>query len=445
MATHTFHAARLAGVACVPPAKSEAHRALLLAALGRGPCRLTGFTFPLCDDTQAMVNGVTALGATVMQEENALLVTPASCVSAPAEPAECDVHACAAALRMLIPAFLLFGRPVRFAMDTGLFNRPLDAFNPLMPRLGAKLTRTPAENGRRATVELSGAMSAGEYEIDGSLSSQFASGMLIALAHARGLDGAPAPATLLVKPPIVSRPYLDMTLAQMRRFGLAVEERGSGLFALSPAESAGPDTVAVAPDWSQAAVLLCVNAMGGGVILSGMRAPKDGDGTLQGDAKIVPLLQRMGLRIRGLRDGMMACCPSRAGLSPLRVDCDDIPDLAPILALTCTQAAGESVLSGVSRLRAKECDRLAATQELLTRLGANAEIAGDGDVLRVHGPARLTGGFTADARGDHRMVMLLAAAALLCGEPVTVQGVESVNKSWPGFLTTYRALGGQVT
>ncbi len=445
MATGTFHATRLAGAATVPPAKSEAHRALLLAALGRGMCRLTGFAFPLCDDTQAMVNGVTALGATVTREENALLVRPAPLGSTPAEPAECDVHACAAALRMLIPAFLLLGRPVRFTMETGLFNRPLDAFDPLIARLGAKLARTPAGNGHRATVELSGAMSAGEYEIDGSLSSQFASGLLIALAHARGADGAPDPSTLKVRPPIVSRPYLDMTLAQMKRFGLAFEERGGGLFALSPSDADGPETVAVAPDWSQAAVLLCVNAMGGGVILSGMRAPKEGDGTLQGDAKIVPLLQTMGLRIHNVKDGMMACCPSRAGLSPLRVDCSDIPDLAPILALTCTQAAGESVLTGVARLRVKECDRLSATQELLTRLGARAEIADGGDTLRVWGPAKLTGGFTADARGDHRMVMLLAAAAMLCREPVTVLGVESVNKSWPGFPAVYKALGGLMT
>ena len=193
------------------------------------------------------------------------------------------------------------------------------------------------------------------------------------------------------------------------------------------------------------AVLLCVNAMGGGVLLSGMRAPREGDGTLQGDAKIVALLREMGLRVRSLPDGLMACCPSRAGLAPLTVNCENIPDLAPILALTCTQATGESVLTGVARLRVKECDRLAATQELLTKLGARAEIGEDDDALHVFGPARLTGGFTADARGDHRMVMLLAAAALLCRKPVTVKGVESVNKSWPGFLTTYKALGGQVT
>lgn len=445
MATSTFSPARLRGVAPIPPAKSEAHRALLLAALGEGPCRLHGFPPPLCDDTQAMINGVTALGATVAQEGDDLLVAPAPPAQAAPEPVLCDVHACAAALRMLIPAFLLRGQPVRFEMEDALFARPLTAFDPLVAKLGASLVRTPSGEGRRASVTVRGRMPAGSYEIDGSLSSQFASGMLIALSHARAADGSPAPATLHVKPPIVSRPYLDMTLRQMAQFGLSTEERGGGVFALSPASKSNPADIDVSPDWSQAAVFLCANAMGHGVVLAHMGAPAEGEATLQGDSRIVQLMREMGLKVLSLPEGLLACCPSRAGLLPLHIDCGDIPDLAPILALTCTQARGVSVLTGVSRLRVKECDRLAATQSLLTRLGAKVTIGDDGDSLRIEGPTKLSGGFAADAHGDHRMVMLLATAALRCQEPVTVTGVESINKSWPGFLATYRALGGEIS
>ncbi len=445
MATCTFHPARLRGVAPIPPAKSEAHRALLLAALGEGPCRLHGFPPPLCDDTQAMINGVTALGATVTQEGDDLLVAPAPPASSEPAPVLCDVHACAAALRMLIPAFLMRGQAVRFIMEDALFARPLTAFEPLVARLGATMERAPAKVGMHASVTLRGHMPAGAYEIDGSLSSQFASGMLIALSHAMDAGGLPAPATLHVTPPIVSRPYLDMTLRQMAQFGLTVEEHGGGVFQLAPAAKPNPSDIAVSPDWSQAAVFLCANAMGHGVILSHMHAPAEGETTLQGDARIVSLVREMGLAALPLAEGLFACCPSRAGLLPLHINCGDIPDLAPILALTCTQAKGVSILTGVSRLRVKECDRLAATQALLTRLGAKVEIGEDGDSLRVQGPAKLTGGFAADAHSDHRMVMLLATAALLCSEPVTVTGVESINKSWPGFLATYVALGGKVT
>ena len=437
MSSITFHPARLHGSAVVPPAKSEAHRALLLAAVGRGECCLNGFSTPLCDDTLAMIDGVRALGAGVCVRDGALWVTPAPPPVRGAPAVECHVRACAAALRMLIPAFLVRGQAVRFRMEPGLFRRPLDAFEPLIAQAEGRMVRIPAGEDGLATVEISGFLPAGRWEVDGSRSSQFASGLLIALAHATDDAGAPAPGTLTVTGPIVSRPYLDMTLRLMERFGVSFAEREEGVFSLLPAASPSPASVDVSGDWSQAAVLLCVDAMGGGVMLPNLS--RDG---LQGDARVVEVLEQMGLRIRQIGGEWYAASPSHAGLMPARIDCSDIPDLAPILALTCTQARGQSVLTGVSRLRLKECDRLLATRELLTLLGAEAAVSPDGDTLTVRGPARLRGGFTADARGDHRMVMLLAAAALIADGPITVTGAECISKSWPGFLDTYRQLGG---
>ena len=176
MSSITFSPARLSGSAAVPPAKSEAHRALLLAALGRGECRLNGFSAPLCDDTLAMIDGVRALGGEVRLEDGALIVTPAPPPGKPvtdAPAAECHVHACAAALRMLIPAFLTRGQAVRFLMEPALFRRPLDAFEPLVRQAGGRMTRTPAGPDGLAVVEVSGFLPAGRYEVDGSRSSLF--------------------------------------------------------------------------------------------------------------------------------------------------------------------------------------------------------------------------------------------------------------------------------
>lgn len=240
-------------------------------------------------------------------------------------------------------------------MEPALFARPLDAFEPLVRQIGGNMTLTPATNDAPASVDISGAMSAGAYEIDGSQSSQFASGLLIALAHAVDAEGRPAPATLTVTRPIVSRPYLDMTLQLMKRFRVSFAERDEGVFTLTPAAESSPDDVRVAGDWSQAAVLLCTNAMGSGVMLSGLC--DDQAACLQGDARVLDVLSQMGLRLYHTRGELYAVSPSRAGLMPTRVDCSDIPDLAPILALTCTQARGKSVLTGVGRLRLKECDQ----------------------------------------------------------------------------------------
>lgn len=424
MASITFSPARLSGSALVPPAKSEAHRALLLAAFGDRECRLDGFPPPLCDDTYAMINGVTALGANVRAEGAALVVTPIP-KNRPIQPmVDCYVYACAAALRMLIPAFLARGQAVRFQMEEGLFRRPLDAFQPLMERLDSQMTCMPAVEGRKAVVEIVGRMPAGHYEIDGSRSSQFASGMLIALAHATDASGTPALSTLHVTGPIVSRPYLDMTLSLMKHFGIAVAEQSEGCFVLPPRTQKTPESASVVGDWSQAAVFLCMNAMGSDIRIENLYIATDG---LQGDAHVVDVLHAMQ------KDGRLAASV---------IDCSDIPDLAPILALVCSQADGVSTLTGVSRLRIKESDRLLATQELLDRLGVRTEVSDDSDTLRVYGPVQLKGGFEAEARSDHRLVMFLAAAALIADAPITVHGVECLHKSWPGFLDTYRQLGG---
>ena len=425
MASIVFSSARLSGSALVPPAKSEAHRALLLAALGKGDCCLNGFPPPLCDDTIAMINGVTALGAQVRQEGTQLVVTPAPAPVYGRAMVECCVHACAAALRMLIPAFLVRGQAVRFVMEQGLFKRPLDAFDPLMDKLGAKMVRIPDFRNGKAAVEITGRMPAGSYEIDGSRSSQFASGMLIALAHAADENGIPAPSHLTVTGPIVSRPYLDMTLKLMEHFHASCAETSEGHFRLEPCIQPSPAEAAVTGDWSQAAVFLCMNAMGSDISVTNLYKDENG---LQGDARVQQVLSSMQ------QNGRLT-----AGV----IDCSDIPDLAPILALTCSQADGVSTLTGVSRLRIKESDRLAATQELLEQLGVHTEVSADSDTLRVHGPVALKGGFAADARGDHRLVMFLAAAALIADAPITVHGVECISKSWPGFIQTYRQLGGK--
>lgn len=436
----TLSRARLCGSAQVPPSKSAVHRALISAALSTRPCRLMGFSFPLCDDIRATLNGITALGASVRLEENAILVTPAPAGRRSNAPtAHCHVYASASSLRMLIPVFLAKGQPVTFTLEQGLARRPLDAFDPLLARLGAVLKRLPDTADGFAALHLEGFMPAGAYQVDGSLSSQFASGMLLALTHATNENGQPAPSTLTVTGPIVSRPYLDLTLSYLREMGLEIQERQEGVFALTPSACSGASAMTMPADWSQAAVFLCVNAMGGGIMLQNMALD---DPHAQGDAGVLDILRRMGMRLYLTHGELYAVSPSHAGLMPVTIDCTSIPDLAPILALTCTQARGDCVLTGVSRLRAKECDRLAATRDLLGQLGVTTDLSDDQHVLTIHGPARLRGGFQADARGDHRMAMFVAAAALLCDQPITLIGWESVSKSWPTFWDTYRALGG---
>jgi len=401
---------------------------------------------PLCDDLQATLSGLSAIGTKVVQEGDALEVLPVSATEGRVQGmARFHANACAATLRMIIPICWALGQPARITMEDGLWNRPLEAYGPLAERVGGSLRRIPAANGLPAAVEVSGKLVPGEYVVDGSMSSQFASGLLMALSHVSG------PARLMVNKPIVSRPYLDMTLKMVELFGGKVEEEAEGIFNILPIREQNPVEITIHRDWTQAAAFICANALGAGVMLEGLSMPKEDEMSLQGDEGILAVFRRMGLSFWNTQHGLYGTNPSRTRFIPLQADCSDMPDLAPFIALICTQAQGTSVLKGLKRLAVKECDRLSATVELLTRLGGVARVSEDGDAIIVEGAtcvlgsAGLRGGITVDSRGDHRMVMLAAIAALIADLPVTVMGLECLSKSWPGFLEVYRSLGGIVS
>lgn len=419
----TFSPARLHGTASVPPSKSEAHRALLLAALGLGDCLLTGFTGELCLDTQAMIRGVTALGAQVIREGDALRVRPRA-----VQPVDqADVGACAAALRMLIPCFAAIGQSCTFSMEQQLLKRPLTAYMTMSPK-----PFSVERSGVQARV--SGSLGSGEYRIGGSQSSQFASGLLIALSSFEG-----ASSRVSVVPPIQSRPYLDLTMHMIGRFSGECREIGGGVFSVVRDSLKNPETLSIAGDFTQAAVLLCAGALSGGVLVGGLTQ----ESWLQGDCVIVSILKDMGLAAQSLSGGeIIVSSPSRARLAPVQLDLSNTPDIAPLVALMCTQARGVSTLTGLGALRHKECDRLLATKELLSALGAHIACTDD-DVLTITGGEPLAGGVTLDSKNDHRMAMLLSVAALVCQKPVTVTGAASLCKSWPDYLKVYSSLGGK--
>ena len=395
-----------------------------------------------------MINGVTALGAAVERKGNTMLVRPPGRGSADEGPegpaAVLHAHACVTALRMLIPVLWARGQSARVIVDEGLASRPLEALRPLAEQVGATMAGHPARDGEPAWVEVSGKLNAGSYRVMGSLPSQFATGLLIALAHATDEAGQPAPSRLVVTAPMVSRPYLDISLRMLREFGSNVREEQEGVFAISPAglhprPRMYPADVRMEGDWSLGAALLCANAMGSAVVIKNLREKA----SLQGDARILFLLREMGMLAYEDRGELYVTCPSRAGLLPLAADCEDVPDLVSMLALTCTQAHGQSVLYGMERIRGRKRGRIQTVIKLLRKMGGKLNLSKDGDALVIKGPTPLKGGFTADAGNDHRIMQLMAVAALIADGPVTVTGVEARGGSWPGFLDIYKDLGGK--
>ena len=375
------------------PSKSQAHRMLICAAFSDQPTTL------ICPETnrdiEATANCLTALGAGITWLSNGYRVKPIEEVPF---RASLPCQDSGSTLRFLLPIAGALGVDTVFQMTGRLPQRPLTPLWEEMERMGCTLTRPTAD-----TIRCTGRLRSGEYAINGTISSQFITGLLFALSLLSGQS------RLQVLGKLESAPYVSMTLAAMERFGISCHDYcfpGNGRFH-------SPGTVTVEGDWSNAAFFLAAQALGSPIQVGNLNPDSP-----QGDRVCARLLPE-------LKD-------------KLTISAADIPDLVPILAVTAAANQG-AVFTDIGRLRLKESDRVASVMDMLRALGGQAEA--DDTTLTVYGTG-LHGG-TVDSRNDHRIAMSAAIAATVCDSPVTILGAQCVEKSYPKFFTDYTSLGGQ--
>lgn len=384
---------KLHGTVRAIPSKSQAHRMLICAAFADAQTVLT------CPETNrdidATVQCLNALGANITRTSDGFLVEPAREIP---KEAELPCQDSGSTLRFLLPVAGALGCEATFHLTGRLPERPLSPLWEEMERMGCTLSRPTAD-----TVRCQGRLSPGEYRIDGGVSSQFLTGLLLALAL------VPGESRLTVLGKLESAPYVTMTQRAMSLFGRNTEN-----FRISGGTFRSPGALTVEGDWSNAAFFLAAQALGSDVTVENLNFDSP-----QGDRACAALLP-------GFTEGR------------LTVDASDIPDLVPILAVTAANCHG-AVFTNIQRLRLKESDRVESVIALLTALGGRAEA--DSDTLTVWGTG-LTGG-TVDSRNDHRIAMAAAIGATVCSSPVTVLGAQCVEKSYPAFWREYQQLGGK--
>lgn len=388
-----IHPRKLKGSLSVIPSKSQAHRYLICAAFADAPTEL------LCKatnrDMDATMECLNALGADITKRPQGYLVKPIRNIP---KKASLPCRDSGSTLRFLLPVAGALGVDATFLLEGRLPSRPLSPLWEEMERMGCVLTR-PTEN----TIRCQGKLIPGTYAIDGGVSSQFITGLLLALSQ------VPGSSRIQLLGTVESKPYIDMTLGAMEVFGLCVKN-----FTL-PEEKAlkSPGTLLVEGDWSNAAFFLAANTLGSQVEISNLNPD-----SRQGDRAIADLLP-------ALREGM----PS--------ISVADIPDLTPILAVTAALKKG-AVFKDIRRLRLKESDRVETILRMITALGGKAQA--DENTLSVFGTG-LSGG-TVDACNDHRIAMAAAIAATATQNEVIILGADCVQKSYPEFFSEYRTLGG---
>lgn len=426
---------RLRGRLRAPASKSEAHRTLITASLAylyggsKSPRRVR--CTDLNKDMEATVNCLTALGATLERLGEGFLVTPITEIP---PRVEMDCGESGSTLRFLLPVCCALGShptaPAGFTAVITCHGRlPERPLSPLYEELIAHGAYLSPKGSNPLVVQ--GKLSAGEFCIDGGVSSQFISGLLLALPLLEG------DSTLTVTGKRESVPYVEMTLDAISRVTNSV--RGSmPAFTVAgrntaPAVPSDEDFPVVGGDWSSAAFFLTAGVLCEGdrsITVTGLDRH-----TRQGDRAILEILRAMGGRIGEDKQGFPIAYPSR--LNGCEIDASQIPDLVPILAVAAAVAEGETRITGASRLRLKESDRLKTVSDMITALGGDITETDDGLVIR--GMPGLTGGVV-QAAGDHRIAMSAAVAATVCRREVVVVGAEAVAKSYPSFWEEFERL-----
>ena len=410
----TVEKTNLSGTVKAKASKSCAHRLLICAALGKSPVKL--HCEGMSRDIEATVACLNALGAEISAAGDTITVCP---IRKKAEGL-CHLHCgeSGSTLRFLLPVVGALGAHAVFHMEGRLPERPLAPLDEELTAHGMTLRK----EGDLLYCE--GQLSAGEYTLPGNVSSQYISGLLMALPLLAGES------CLRVTGKWESAAYVSLTENALRDSGIAFEKKDSCYTLLGGQSFALPAKCAVEGDWSNAAFWLCAGALlEKGLTVTGLRMD-----SAQGDKEVIAILRKFGAHVEVGEEGIFV---SRGEMKGITFSAAAIPDLVPVLSVVAAAAHGETRIEEAARLRIKESDRLQSTCEMLRRLGADAEEKPDG--LIVRGGKDLAGG-TVSAWGDHRIAMSAAVAAILCRESVTVEGSEAVEKSYPDFWRDYDAL-----
>lgn len=402
-----------AGAVTIPCSKSQAHRMLICAALSDVPsCLCLSATN---DDIAATVRCLRALGAEIDEQDGTLHIRP---LSGSMTSAQLDVGESGSTLRFLLPVLGALGVSAEVRMHGRLPERPLSPLQELLQAHGMTLRRCGD------VLHMSGQLTAGDYTLPGSVSSQFVSGLLFALPLLSGES------TLTVTGELQSTRYVAMTEHALRAAGITVQKTGQNYHIRGNQAYHTPAVQTVEGDWSNAAFFLCMGALSKtGVTVHGLAQD-----SLQADRAILELLTRFGAEVRV--DGTSVTV-QRGTLRGITVDAGPIPDLIPTVSVLAALAEGETHIENAARLRLKESDRLATTAALIRALGG--QVREGPDTLTITGVPMLQGG-TADAAGDHRIAMSAAVAACGCAGTVIVTGSECVAKSYPAFWDDFSSL-----
>jgi 3-phosphoshikimate 1-carboxyvinyltransferase len=419
----TINSSVLTGTVTAPASKSAMQRACAAALVRKGTTRL--LNPGVSADDKAALGIIRQLGADI-EESNGSVVIRSQGVSARGKEINCGESGLS--IRMFTPIAALSPEPIRITGTGSLQKRPMHFFDEVLPQLGA------ATNSNEGFLPLTvqGPLRPANITIDGSLSSQFLTGLLFAYAAAEASD-----VTISVNN-LNSKPYIDLTLETLKRFGLKVPENNKyESFHFNGSSGALNQTdleYQVEGDWSGGAFLLVAGAVNGTLEVRGLDVY-----STQADKAILQVLMQAGAAMSIREDAIEI---RRSALRAFHFNATDCPDLFPPLVALAAFCEGASSIEGVHRLTHKESDRAATLQEEFGKMGITVRL--QNDLMLVEGGKAILPA-AAHSHHDHRIAMACAIAALNATGPVSIEDAGAVNKSYPQFWNHLQELGGSVT
>lgn len=414
--TVTVSPSQIKGILAAPASKSQTIRAIAAAMLADGASAIHHFS--RCDDALAMIEIARQLGSTIVVGDHRIEINGA--LRPNTFHFDCGESGLAARL-MIALAPALFDNPVTITGKGTLLKRSLGSLCEVLQQMSV---HCHSDHGK-LPYHLSGKMKAGEVLADGNESSQFVSGLLMALPLLSG-------ESKLIIQNLKSAPYVQMTLETLHKFGIQIKQTANHTYIIGGNQNYIPTEITIEGDWSGAAFLMVAAALSGDLTITNLDIHSK-----QADRHILDALAAAGIP-KQISDNRISIRQQRP--KPFRFDCTHCPDLFPPLVVLAAAAQGTSTLSGVHRLQNKESNRGLALQTEFGKMGVPIEIASD--EMHIRGAA--LSGASIHAHNDHRIAMAATVAGLAAKSPVTIIGAGCVSKSWPKFFDDLRLLGAKI-
>lgn len=404
------------GEITLPPSKSMAHRAIICASLANGKSVIDNIAYS--DDIIATIEGMRRLGAEIKKENNRLEIVGIKDFSQ-LKNQTIDCSESGSTLRFFIPILSLTEKKVEFRGKNRLLQRPQHIYETIFKNQNLYYFQDNTK------IEIEGKLKAGEYIVDGNISSQFISGLLFSLPL---LDGD---SIIKINPPFESKSYIDLTIDMLKTFGVEVNFLDNLTLSIKGNQKYIPNNYTVEGDFSQLGFFAVLGSLNNSITCRGLKTDSK-----QGDREIIDIIKRCGLEVEEIADGYKFFKGIPLGCD---INLENCPDLGPILTVLSAFGKGEFKIYNAQRLRLKESDRIEAMETELKKLGV--KIHSDENNIYIQGKESYISCGEVFGHKDHRIVMSLAIMATLLDRPLTIDGAEAINKSYPNFFEDLEKLG----